>query len=193
MGCSVKLELATVTNEGRRSVRFFPHHQNTSYLSNALSELSLVCKFPLHSNLMDKILSHGDRTGSSEPHRGAAVFRGSAYLFLTPHCLFLTSSSTSRKEQATLNSSVLLFPVLYLRAVWRNSHSSGAGGFDCQLTSNSTHCSSLIPTPFRNILRPFILSHVPFSYPFCQLYSPSLLRFIYLSVLSHHSTGTRES
>ncbi len=193
MGCSVKLELATVTNEGRRSVRFFPHHQNTSYLSNALSEQSLVCKFPLHSILMDKILSPGDRTGSSEPHRGAAVFRGSAYPFLTPHCLlFLTSSSTSRKEQATLNSSVLLFPVLYLRAVWRSSHSSSAG-FDCQLTSNSTHCSFLIPAPFRNILRPFILSHAPFSYPFCQLYSPSLLRFIYLGVLSHHSTGTRES
>lgn len=187
MGCSVKLELATVTNEGRRSVRFFPHHQNTSYWSNALSEQSLVCKFPLHSILMDKILSPGDRTGSSEPHRGAAVFRGSAYPFLTPHCLlFLTSSSNGRKEQATLNSSVLLFPVLYC------SHSSSAG-FDCQLTSNSTHCSFLIPAPFRNILRPFILSHAPFSYPFCQLYSPSLLRFIYLSVLSHHSTGTRES
>ncbi len=145
---------------------------------------------PLHSTLMDKILS--DRTGSSESYRGAAVFRASAYPFLTPHCLFLTSPSTSRKEQAALNSSVLLFPVLYLRAVWRSSHSSSAG-FDCQLTSNSTHCSSLIPTPFRNILRPFILSHALFSYPFCQLYSPSLLRFIYLSVLSHHSTGTRES
>lgn len=146
----------------------------------------------LHSILMDKILSHSDRTGSSEPYRGAAVFWGSAYPFLTPHCLFLTSSSSSRKEQATLNSSVLLFPVLYLRAVWGSSHSSSAG-FDCQLTSNSTHCSSLIPTPFRNILRPFILSHVLFSYAFCQLYSPPLLRFIYLSVLSHHSTGTRES
>ncbi len=120
---------------------------------------------------MDKILS--DRTGSSESYRGAAVFRASAYPFLTPHCLFLISPSTSRKEQAALNSSVLLFPVLYLRAVWRSSHSSSAG-FDCQLTSNSTHCSSLIPTPFRNL-------KTIYSEP-CSLFLPILSALFPLTV-----------
>lgn len=147
----------------------------------------------LHSILMEKILSHGDREDSSDPYRGPAVFRGSAYPFLTPHWLFLTSFSTSRKEQATLKDSILLSPLLYLRAVWRSRLSSSAG-IDCQLTSLKPH-----PLLFSNThtiqkhLRLLILSLTLFSYQFCQLYSPSLSRFIYLHVLSHHSAGTRES
>lgn len=117
----------------------------------------------------------------------------SSYPFLTPHWLFL---NIILHQQEGAGHSERLNPVVpspLFKSSVRSRHSSTAG-FDCQLTSPKLH-----PLVFSNThtiqkhLRLLILSLTPFSYPFSQLYSPSLSRFIYLRVLSHHSTGTRES